>query len=107
MITILARLSILPGQENVAQDALRKMAAAVKANEPGCLMYHVTRSLVEVDDVYVYEIYADETALQNHSETPHMTEFRSNLEKWSDRTRFNVATLDETAGFVRANVAVE
>jgi quinol monooxygenase YgiN len=106
MITILARLQILPDKENLAIESLRVMSAAVQANEPGCLMYHVTRSLTDVDEVYVYEIYQDENALRTHSETPHMREFRSALEQWSDRAHFNVETLDETAGFVRADVSV-
>jgi quinol monooxygenase YgiN len=82
------------------------MAEAVEANESGCLMYHVTRSLVNVDEVYVYEIYDGEQSLQSHSRTPHMGEFRNALDQWSDRSAFNVETLDETAGFVRANASV-
>jgi quinol monooxygenase YgiN len=106
VITIFARLTILPGQENLAQESLRNMAEAVKDNEPGCLMYHVTRSMVEVDDFYVYEIYRDESALQAHSETPHMLEFRSSLEQWADRTRFTITTLNDTGGFARSGFGV-
>jgi quinol monooxygenase YgiN len=106
VITILARFQVLPNQENIALASLKAMAAAVEANEPGCLMYHVTRSLTDVDEVYVYEIYDNEGSLRAHSETPHMREFRAAMDQWSDRAAFNVETLGETAGFVRANASI-
>ncbi len=106
MITVLARFQVIPGKENVALPALHSMAAAVEAEEPGCLMYHVTRSLTNVDEIYVYEIYQDDAALRTHSETLHMRTFRAAMDNWADRAHFNVETLDETAGFVRADVKV-
>jgi quinol monooxygenase YgiN len=106
MITVLARFQVLPGKENIAVPSLHAMAAAVEANEPGCLMYHVTRSLVDVDEIYVYEIYDNEASLRTHSETSHMREFRAAMDQWSDRSAFNVETLDETAGFIRATVSL-
>jgi quinol monooxygenase YgiN len=106
MITVIARLQILPGKENLALPALQDMAHAVQTREPGCLMYHVTRSLVNVSEIYVYELYEDENALAEHSKSEHMTKFRAGLDEWGDRAHFNVETMDGIAGFARANVSI-
>jgi quinol monooxygenase YgiN len=52
-------------------EALVEMVAAIKADEPGCPLFHVCRSLERPDDFLLYEHYVDEAALQAHRETPH------------------------------------
>ena len=101
MITQLARFEILKGKESQACEAFSKMAAAVKANEPGCLMYAITRGQVNAQEVYVYEIYADQAAFDAHRKTDHMLEFRKTFDECMNRAAFNVEVLDEVAGFVR------
>ena len=46
MITLLARFEMLEGKEIEVIEAIRKMAAAVKANEPGFLAYTALRGKV-------------------------------------------------------------
>jgi len=53
---------------------LTAMAAEVAANEPGCALYHASRSTERDDLVLLYEHYVDDAALAGHRETPHFKE---------------------------------
>jgi (4S)-4-hydroxy-5-phosphonooxypentane-2,3-dione isomerase len=101
MITQIARFEMQKGKENQAREAFSKMAAAVKANELGCLMYAITRGQINAQEVYVYEIYTDQAAFEAHRKTDHMLEFRKAFDESMNRAAFNVEVLDEIAGFVR------
>ena len=105
MITQLARFEAQKGKELQAYEALKKMAAAVKANEPGCLIYAITRGQVNPREIYVYEIYQDQASFDAHRRTDHLREWQASLDQVLDRTSFNVEILDEVAGFSRGPIA--
>jgi quinol monooxygenase YgiN len=104
MITQLARFEAQKGKETEAYAALKKMAEAVKANEPGCLMYAVTRGQVNPQEIYVYEMYQDQEAFDAHRRTDHLRELQSKFDKFLERSAFNVEMLDEVGGFIRGEV---
>ena len=54
MITVLARFEMLEGKEIDVVEAVQKMAAAVKANEPGCLAYTASRGNVNSREIYFF-----------------------------------------------------
>ncbi len=101
MITVLARFEMIEGKEIDVVEAVRKMVAAVRANEPGCLMYTASRGKVNGREIYFFEIYADEKAYQDHAGTDHMGEMRKAMDGAIDRGTFNVESLGQIAGFVR------
>jgi quinol monooxygenase YgiN len=105
MVTVLARFEMQKSKEDIALQALSKMAAAVKANEPNCLAYKVTRGQVNLQEVYVYEVYADEDAFRDHRKTEHMRELQAALDDCLDRSSFNVEILEDVAGFIRPSAA--
>jgi quinol monooxygenase YgiN len=104
MITQLARFEAQKGKETEAYAAFKKMAQAVSATEPGCLMYAVTRGQVNAQEIYVYEIYEDQAAFDAHRRTDHIKELQGSFDKFLDRSAFNVEILDEVAGFVRREI---
>ncbi len=68
--SIVATLKAKAGQEADFQATALKLVAAVRANEPGCLLY----ALNKTDDpsTFVFmERYADEEALKFHRTTEH------------------------------------
>ena len=71
MIVLVAKYHVKLGQGDAVATALREMAALVQASEPGCTLYHANRSTENPDLFLLYEHYEDQTALQNHRETPH------------------------------------
>lgn len=73
-VALIARYTVTEGNSDTVAAALKDMAVRVKADEPGCLLYHANKS-TEVDDLFcLYEVYADEDALLAHRTTPHFAE---------------------------------
>jgi quinol monooxygenase YgiN len=68
--SIVATLKAKTGQEADLQAAALKLVAAVRANEPGCLLY--TLSQGDQPSTFVFmERYANEEALAAHRGTEH------------------------------------
>ena len=101
MITIIARLKILPGNESEAEEALADMAAAVEANEPGALAYLMHRSQRDPTDVTVFEVYADGEAFSAHGQTSHMAALQAKLAQVADLSTVKIERLERFAGFTR------
>lgn len=101
MISVLARFEIQKGKELEAVAAVTKMAEAVKAEEPGCLIYIVARGQVNPNELYVVEEYADQSAFEAHRKTPHMRELQAAFDQYLDRSSFNIELLNTVAGFIR------
>jgi autoinducer 2-degrading protein len=72
--TMLARYRAHPGRGDLVAETLTRMAAAVAADEPACLVYRASRSVEEPDVFVLYEEYVDQAALEAHRETPHFRE---------------------------------
>lgn len=72
---LIARYYVTPGKAGVVEDALRKMAERVKADEPACLIYNANIDPDNENLYCLYEVYRDEAAVQAHRETPHFKEF--------------------------------
>jgi len=68
--SIVATIKVKAGSEAEFQAAALKLVAAVRANEPGCLMYTLNKG--DAPDTFVFmERYADEDALKAHRATEH------------------------------------
>ena len=68
--SIVATLHIKEGMTDQFEDIAGRLVQAVRANEPGCLLYTLSRG----DDPLTYvfmERYADDAALQAHRGTDH------------------------------------
>jgi quinol monooxygenase YgiN len=76
MITVTAEFRINEGRDAEALAAIEKLVAAVNANEPGALAYTWHRGLKDPAQVLVYEVYADDEAMKNHTGQPHLAEFQ-------------------------------
>jgi quinol monooxygenase YgiN len=101
MITILARFKMQPDKEDEALAAVRKMAEAVEANEPGALVYVMHRCVAQPSEIIVFEVYKDEPAFEAHRRTPHIEELTARFSHLMDPASFKVERLDRIAGFVR------
>lgn len=72
--TLIARYYVQPGKAEVVETALARMAEAVRADEPACLLYNANVSVDDPNVYCLYEVYEDEAALAAHRETPHFQE---------------------------------
>ena len=69
MIGVVAVLKIKEGSEAQFEAGFKELAAKVKANEPGNIVYQLTKSRTEASTYKVLELYADEDALKHHGQT--------------------------------------
>ena len=69
MLALIARYRAKPGQGDQVEALLLEMIAAVRGNEPGCVLYRPTRSPSDPDAFLLYEEYLDQQALDAHRRT--------------------------------------
>ena len=74
MIGVVAVLRVKEGSEAAFEAGFNALAAKVRANEPGNLMYQLTKSRTEANTYKVLELYADEAALKHHGQTDYFKE---------------------------------
>ena len=74
MIAVIATLRVKNGKAQEFESLFGQLAAQVRANESGNLIYQLCRSRTETDTYKVLEIYRDEEALEAHRASDH---FRS------------------------------
>ena len=74
MLILAVNLTMSAGHENEITDMFRKLQAATR-HEPGCVAYFVQRSRENPRHYLVYEQYKNETALEEHRNSPHFKQF--------------------------------
>jgi quinol monooxygenase YgiN len=60
-----------PGQADAVADVLDRMASAVRAGEPGTLLFRPHRSAENDHLFFLYELFVDQAAFETHQKTPH------------------------------------
>lgn len=69
MIGIVATLKVQEGKGPDFEAVFLKLAAQVRANEPGNIFYQLTKSRAEPGAYKVLELYKDQDALTLHGQT--------------------------------------
>ena len=69
MIGVTAKLNVKPEAAEEFEGVFLDLMDAVKANEPGCLMYQLCKD--DDDDYWVLELYESEEALAAHGQSDH------------------------------------
>lgn len=72
-LSVVAKIKVKDGQQAAFEAVATKLAAAVNANEPGCLLYTLNKGDDPVTYVFL-ERYKDEDAVKAHRASDH---FRS------------------------------
>jgi quinol monooxygenase YgiN len=66
MIGIVATMRVVEGKGAEFEAVFTKLAAQVRANEPGCLFYQLTKSRKDPNVYKVLEGYKDQAAVDAH-----------------------------------------
>lgn len=69
MIGIVATLKVQIEKAAEFEAVFVELTATVKANEPGCLVYQLTKSRTEPGTYKVLELYTDADAVKAHGQT--------------------------------------
>jgi (4S)-4-hydroxy-5-phosphonooxypentane-2,3-dione isomerase len=71
MIALSVVYTVKPGVEEAVLEALERMKQIITEDEPGCLIYQVSRVRELPNTLLLYEVYKDEEALGAHAATRH------------------------------------
>ena len=75
-IALIAEFEVKPDHRDAFQKLMRMHAQAALDHEPGCLQFDVAVPRDDPSRVFLYEIYRDGAALDNHMNSPGLTETR-------------------------------
>lgn len=105
-ITQLASFRINPEKESEAISLLNELTSAVESKEPGVLVYIAHRSSADPTLLTFFEIYANEAALKNHGQQPHIEKLRNAFAEniflpFSSEVPVKIDRLDRVSGFAR------
>ena len=74
MIGIIATLKVQDGKQADFEAVFLELTAKVRANEPGNLLYQLTRSRADAATYKVIELYKDHDAVSTHGASEHFRE---------------------------------
>ena len=77
MYCIVVKTELKPGKREAFLQTMLPNAEASVSLEAGCHVFDILEAQEEPDTFYLYEIYADEDALQAHKQTDHYRESRA------------------------------
>ncbi len=83
---VFVRLHAREGEQSAVEDALREVSGPSRA-EPGCLSFHIFRSMRDPQLFYIHSRWVDEAAFQLHAELPHTMRFLNRVDTLLDQPR--------------------
>lgn len=82
MLVLMVALQIKSEHRAEYIEAIRENAAASVRDEPGCLRFEVIQDLEDPNQMYLYEVYKDQPALEAHRTMPHFLKYRDRAQEW-------------------------
>ncbi len=71
MIALIVKYEVAPADVDNMAAGLREVAPLVHQHEPGCLTWQASRSNENPNAFWIYEVYRDQAALDEHRQTTH------------------------------------
>lgn len=76
MIALSVSVQVNPGRLEAFVEAIRTNAERSFTDEPGCLYFDVSQDVADDHHFTLYELYADEAAVDAHRNQPHFKVWR-------------------------------
>jgi (4S)-4-hydroxy-5-phosphonooxypentane-2,3-dione isomerase len=70
-------------RERYLEEMLGDALGSIR-DEPGCLRFDVLIDAENPNTIYLYEIYRDEAAFQEHLQAPHFIKWRDAVVGWTE-----------------------
>jgi quinol monooxygenase YgiN len=83
---VFVRLHALEGEERAVEQALREVLGPSR-EEPGCLDFHLFRSMRDRRLFYIHSRWTDEAAFHTHAELRHTVRFLKRVDALLDQPR--------------------
>ncbi len=74
-LVLLVELTLNVGQKDAFLTRAREHRTNVLKNEPGCKGFELLAPTDGSATIFLYEVYADQAAIDHHMETPYMKEY--------------------------------
>jgi quinol monooxygenase YgiN len=71
MIGLVVKIPVKDGHQAAFEAAMQEFVAAVKANEPGCIFYSLTKEQGSAATYVMMEQYKSQADIDHHNSTPH------------------------------------
>ncbi len=84
MISIFVTIRIKEGYADAFREASFGDAQGSTRDEPGCFRFDILQNAEDANLFHLYEVYADDAALDAHREAPHYKEWRASVEHMFD-----------------------
>ena len=84
MFGIFATITIKPDQRDHFLATIRDTALRSVQDELGCLRFDVFEDLADKNRYHLYEVYTDESAFQDHLDTPHAKRAMEGSKEWGE-----------------------
>lgn len=84
-VALCARFTLREGAEEAFDGLVREAAAAVRAHEPGTLVYACSEVEAAPNQRVFFELYADRDAFEEHRRQPHVRHFLEECDKYAER----------------------
>ena len=82
MYVIIVPIQIEQGHRDDFLEALMVDAKGANEAEPGCLRCDAIQDADDDHRIWLYEVYKDESAFQEHLKAPHFAVFKEAADKW-------------------------
>ena len=92
-VALVVDLKIADGQLDAFLARAREHAAACLAEEEGCLHFDILVPLDGSSRVFLYEVYADQAAVDTHLATPRMAQYLEDTKAMITERVRNACTL--------------
>jgi len=83
---VFVKLRAREGEEKAVEEALREVAGPSR-EEPGCISFHVFRSVRDPRLFYIHSRWEDESAFQKHAVLAHTERFLRKVDALVDQPR--------------------
>ncbi len=80
------RLHAREGEDRAVEEALHTVTGPSR-EEPGCLSFHIFRSMRDRRLFFIHSRWVDEAAFQVHAELPHTMRFLERVDALLDQPR--------------------
>jgi quinol monooxygenase YgiN len=82
MYCVTARFEVRPENADAFAARTQRQAADSLTREPGCHLFDVWMSASKPNSVYLYEIYTDRQAFDDHLKSEHFIAFDKDVAAW-------------------------
>ena len=84
MISIFVTIKVKPEYADQFREASFGDSQGSVRDEPGCFRFDILQNAEAPNTFHLYEVYADDAAIEFHRNTPHYKKWRSTVEDWFD-----------------------